>query len=106
MHGMTKNTFKVFTDDNTGRKYVKKVVDELTKNHKIDKESSSGIMPEVPGSIFCPVLSYEMYISKLHPECDKLWQRPLESFVDSDSVWFYNARVGEKKTQHISKPNQ
>lgn len=97
MHGMTKNTFKVFTDDKTGRKYVKKVVDELTKNHKIDKESSSGIMPEVPGSIFCPVLSYEMYISKLHPECDKLWQRPLESFVDSDSVWFYNARVGEKK---------
>lgn len=49
MHGMTKNTFKVFTDDKTGRKYVKKVVDELTKNHKIDKESSSGIMPEVPG---------------------------------------------------------
>lgn len=76
---------------------MKKVVDELTKNHKIDKESYSGIMPEVPGFIFCLVLSYEMYISKLHPECDKLWQRPLESFVDSDSVWFYNARVGEKK---------
>jgi hypothetical protein len=47
MHGMTKNTFQIFVDEKTGRKYVKKVVDELTKNHKFDKESSSGIMPEV-----------------------------------------------------------
>jgi hypothetical protein len=27
----------------------------------------------------------------------RLWQRPLDSFVESDSVWFCNARVGEKK---------
>lgn len=50
MHGMTKNTFQVFTNENTGRKYIKKVVDELTKNDRFDKESSSGIMPEVQGT--------------------------------------------------------
>ena len=27
----------------------------------------------------------------------RLWQRPRDSFVESDSVWYCNARVGEKK---------
>ncbi|KAK3088596.1 hypothetical protein FSP39_021124 [Pinctada imbricata] len=48
MHRMT--TFiSVFTDENSGRKFVEKVVDEATKNHRLDKEYSSGIMPELRG---------------------------------------------------------
>ena len=47
MHSMTKDMFQVDTDENTGRKVVKKVVDKLTKNHRFDKETSSGIMPEI-----------------------------------------------------------
>lgn len=94
---MTKIMFRVETDEDTGRKVVKKVVDELTKNHRLDKETSSGIMPEIKGSIYCPVLSFGMYLSKLHPECDRLWQRPKESFLESDAVWFCNVPVGEKK---------
>lgn len=35
--------FRVETDEDTGRKVVKNVVVELTKNHRLDKETSSGI---------------------------------------------------------------
>ena len=59
-------------------------------------ESRSGVMPEFPGSPYCPVKSFEMYISKLHPLCTSLWQRPKESFSDDDTVWYCNSRLGEK----------
>lgn len=43
MHTMTKNMFRVETDEDNGRKVVKKIVDELTKNHRLDNETSLGI---------------------------------------------------------------
>ncbi|VDI27689.1 Hypothetical predicted protein [Mytilus galloprovincialis] len=94
MHGMTKSTFEVLNDPKTGLwEYVAKCKDELTKNHRgNDRESTSGVMPEFPGSPYCPVKSYETYISKLHP----LWQRPKESFNDDDTIWYCNSRLGEK----------
>lgn len=53
-------------------------------------------MPENPGSGHCPVLSFEKYISKLHPSCDKLWQRPRDDFDESDATWYCNVQLGEK----------
>ena len=50
MHSMTKDMFQVDTDENTCRKAMKKV-DELAKNHHFNKESSSGIMPEIQGLV-------------------------------------------------------
>jgi hypothetical protein len=65
---MHKSTFMVKKDSKTGLKYIMKTIDELTKNHRADdKEKTSTIMPENPGSEFCPVLSYEKYVSKLNP---------------------------------------
>ena len=50
-----------------------KTIDELTKNHREDdKEKTSAIMPENPGSEFCPVLSYEKHVGKLNHNCEKL----------------------------------
>lgn len=50
MHLMTTTTFGVETDSSTGLKVVRKLEDEMTKNHReTDKEESSGIMPEVKG---------------------------------------------------------
>jgi hypothetical protein len=51
------------------------------------KEKTSEIMPENPGSEFCNVLSYEKYVSKLNPNCEKLWQRPKDEFCDDDQVF-------------------
>ena len=96
---MHKSTFMVKKDSKTGLKYmyIVKTIDELTKNHRADvKEKTSAIMPENPGSEFCPVLSYEKYVSKLNPNCEKLWQRPKDEFCDDDQIWYNNVPVGEK----------
>lgn len=33
---------------------------------------------------------------KLHPSCDRLWQKQRDDFDDSDKTWYYNAPIGEK----------
>ncbi|CAG2238467.1 unnamed protein product [Mytilus edulis] len=79
-------------------KYVTKAKDKLTKNHReSDKELVSGVMPESPGSVYCPVASYENYIRRLHPSNDRLWQKPLDSFSTEADVWYFNMPLGEKK---------
>ena len=97
MHAMKKSTFTVKVDAKTGREYVSKAVDELTKNHREgDKESSSGYMPENPEDPLCPVKSFKLYVSKLNPECDKFWQRPRDSFFEEQPIWYCNVPVGQK----------
>ena len=75
---MTKDSFLVKTDATSGRKYVMKT-DELTKNHRSDTESFSGFMPET-GTPACPVSSFQNYVKKLDPRCDRLWCYPKISF--------------------------
>ena len=60
---MTKYTFQVDTDENTGRRIVKKVVDDQTKNRRFDKESASGIMPDIQG-LYNFVLMFYSFFSK------------------------------------------
>jgi hypothetical protein len=36
-------------------------------------------------------------MSKLHPENNKLWQRPRSSFFSTENTWYCNEPVGEKK---------
>ncbi|XP_021339929.1 uncharacterized protein LOC110441157 [Mizuhopecten yessoensis] len=98
MHLMKKDTFSVKTDPKTGLKFVTKQIDEMMKNHRAnDKENVSGIMPASQGSEFCPVASYELYVSKLNPENDSLWQRSVASFVEDEPIWYCNSPVGVKK---------
>ena len=74
MRSMTKNTFVVKIDPETNRKYVTKNIDGLTKNHRADDNGKlTAMMPEQPDSPFCPVRSFEKYLSKLHPICNNLW---------------------------------
>jgi hypothetical protein len=68
----TKDTFVVKVDPKTNTKYVTKQIDELTKNHRFDdKENVTAIMPEIPNSPLCPVTSFEKYVSKLNPKCNR-----------------------------------
>jgi hypothetical protein len=76
---------------------VIKAADELTKNHREnDRTSASGVMPEMGDHPLCPVTSYERYLAKLHPESNCLWQRPRDTYLESDPTWYCNARVGAK----------
>lgn len=72
-----KTTFSTLSDS-TGRRYVCQSVGELDKNHRADARSYETIgdsrMYELRGNPRCPVASFEKYLSKLHPQCDSLWQ--------------------------------
>ena len=82
MHAMTKDIAKA---------------DEYSKNHREkDRENLSRFMPEIPGCDTCPVASFLKYMSKLNPSCNRLWQRPRDTFDDSDAKWHVNCPVGAK----------
>ena len=94
MLDMQVDTFKIKTDAQSGIKYVVKVKDELTKNHaETDSEVLSGFMPQIPGSYYCPVASWEEYNAHLNPECPWLWQTPIDNH--KTNVWYANGRVGK-----------
>jgi hypothetical protein len=94
MDSMTRDTFEV-RKDKDGQKHVIKVVDELTKNHKEhDTDMVTGVMVET-GTPFCPVASFEKYISLLNGKSNRLWQYPSQTFTDEDTTWYENRPIGK-----------
>ena len=101
LRAMTRDTFAVATDD-TGRKYIYQKTDGADKNHTDDTVGESRVY-EITGSNMCPVLSFEKYISKLNPNQEALWQRPVSTgnkatvgtFIDSDEVWYVGTPLGK-----------
>lgn len=53
----------------------------------------------------CPVRAFELYLSKLNPSLDSLWQRPkaFDNFNESDSVWCCNAPLGKNTLGSLMK---
>ena len=97
MHSMTKDTFKLVTEDETGLCYITKAIDEETKNHKeSDSEIISGYMPELPNNKYCPVQSFLTYKISLDPKIDHLWQKPkMKVFpADGKGTWYGPQRMG------------
>ena len=96
LYGMNKNTF-VIKINSSGEEYVSLVAGTLDKNHsENDKEMWGAFMPARPDSNKCPVKSFKTMLSKLHPQCDSLWQRPRLIFSENDDIWFSNSRLGQK----------
>ena len=97
---MTKETFKMTTDPNSGIRYIVKALDEETKNHKeCDKDIISGIMPEMQGTKFCPVASYMRYLNALSTKTNNLWQTPKFTNFPTDpnvTEWYYG-KMGHNK---------
>ena len=52
-----------------------------------------------------PVKAFELYLSKLNPSLDSLWQRPkaFDNFNESDSVWYCNAPLGKNTLGSLMK---
>jgi hypothetical protein len=103
MDTMTKTTFIVKQYADTNRKYILKNADELSKNHcKADKEKITGYMPSDPTDPEnCPVQMFEKYISKLHPNCDRLWQLAKDTFTEEDTCWFQRRPIGRDTLSKI-----
>ena len=88
--------------------FVTKVKDELTKNHRELENIVSGIMPENKTDILCPVDSFRKYKEHLNPNCDFLWQYPLEKIDQTrPNVWYSKRNIGKNTLggfmQDISK---
>ena len=75
---MTKDTFKLSTHPDTGVKYLERIEDEETKNHKeVDGQIVSGYMPEISyDNKLCPVSSYLTYLYSLSKDNNILSQSP------------------------------
>ncbi|KAJ8320533.1 LOW QUALITY PROTEIN: hypothetical protein KUTeg_002120 [Tegillarca granosa] len=123
---MTIDTFQLGTDD-TGRRFIYQAVDELDKNHRADYSTESvteGRMFEVQGkAITQPPLLYSLnvlYTRVFTPTLDwtanehallnvdihqskrkDLWQRPKDSFLASDSTWYYDAVLGKNTLSEL-----
>ena len=102
-----KKTDFSFNTDSTGARYVCKATDELTKNRREDDEGfDGGLMHEKPGPN-CPVVSFELYLSRLNPLKEFLFQRPKRNVSTSWDVWYDNMVVGERtlgeKMKNISR---
>ena len=68
---MRKNWFELCYDEATEHEYVVKVRDACTKIHKeIDQPVNSAVMVENKEDRQCPVRSYKVYMSHLHPDND------------------------------------
>ncbi len=94
---MKKATYQVSTDA-SGRDFVYQAISEADKNHsgsRIRPEDTTGEsrIYELPGNPACPVRAFEKFVSKLNPDLDDLWQRPLEQFVTESTCWYYRMPI-------------
>ena len=94
---MKRLMFKVFYNEVTDHEYVAKVEDETTKNHKeTDQPISTNFMPQNRDDRMCPVCSFKMYTSHLHPENPYLWQSPNRHPKDINSpIWYTRQHLGK-----------
>ena len=85
----TKNSFAIAVDAQN-RRYIHQALDELDKNHRENDDpfdaTTDGRVYEKPGPL-CPVKLFELYLSKLHPDLEFLWQRPKCEVDENDSCW-------------------
>ena len=95
---MTKDTFKVDIDA-SGKRFIHQVDGESDKNHSISDHTFSttgeGRIYETGGDK-CPVNAFILYLSKLNPNLNALWQRPRPSITIKHDVWYCNIPHGEK----------
>ena len=92
---LKKEDFSTCTDS-SGVRYVWKVKDELTKNRRENDEAQESQTMFETGGPFCPVLSFEKYVTRLNPKNEFLFQRPKKGLDESDEVWYDNTVVGQR----------
>ena len=49
----------------------------------------------ITDSDLCPVKLFQLYISKLNPKCDNLWQKPKVNVKYTDEIWYDNVPIGQ-----------
>lgn len=89
-HTMEKDYFIVAKDELSKIRYVR---NNSKKSSLLVKES---FMYEMLGSPYCPVASFELYLQKLNPGCNYLWQHSLPQANPDNQRWYTDLPCGEK----------
>ena len=102
----TKQTFAIAIDSSQ-RKYVYQAVDELNRNHRESDNPQDSVtdarMYEQPGNPLCPVRCFELYLSKLNPGLNFLWQRPKQTAAADENIWYEKVPVGKNTLGTLMK---
>ena len=97
LQDMKKEDFAFYETDD-GREYMQLIHHEVTKTSQGDDRNpweQESIILAQPGSSRCPLKSFRFYVSKLSPDCEHLFQRPLKKKVDkTTAVWYQGERRG------------
>ena len=109
---LTKQSFQ-FLMDESGREYVSMTHDEATKNHPGGIDDVSSVEKEArmystsDDQLFDGLNCLKMYLQKLNPRCEALFQYPKRAVTKEDQVWYDNKPLGVNKlagmTKEISK---
>ena len=52
-------------------------------------------MYKQPGNLLCPVRCFELYLSKLNPGLNSLWQRPKQMAMEDENIRYDEVPVGK-----------
>ena len=101
LRNLRKDCFEFAHDGELERDYVKIRINEITKtddgtkNHtKVPKDQVKKMWSATKGR--CPVKTLKLYVSKLNPSCDALFQRANTKFSATSDRWFDNMPLGVK----------
>ena len=95
LRSLGKKSFKVATD-NDGHRYVAMAYNEADKTHHgVDsKERPKAPRMYETNQQLCPVKSFEKYLSKLNPDNEALFQKPLSKYHKDGAVWYGKTPIG------------
>ncbi|KAJ8310884.1 LOW QUALITY PROTEIN: hypothetical protein KUTeg_012749 [Tegillarca granosa] len=68
-----------------------------------DDTIGEDVMYSRPNDVMCPVYSFKKYLSKIHPQLEDLWQRPLDSFEEDALVWYCKSPLGKNTLADMLK---
>jgi len=95
-----------FKHDDHGREYATLNYNEADKNHQgvdMKEQNKIPIMYAQPADPKCPVYSLKLYLSKLNPKCDYLFQFPRMKWVQTSDIWYDNKPVGKNTLASMMK---
>ena len=105
---LTKQSFQYLMDEN-GREYVSMTHDKATKNHPGGIDDVSSVEKEArmystsDDQLFDGLNCLKMYLQKLNPRCEALFQYPKRAVAKEDQVWYDNKPLGVNKLAGMMK---
>lgn len=105
---LTKQSFQ-FCKDDSGQEYASMTHDEATKNHPGGIEDNSSSEKEArmystsEDPLFDGLNCLKMYLQKLNPKCEALFQYPTRSAMLDQRVWYDNKPLGSNRLGGMMK---